>query len=170
MRAAGTDIIYCSGLVPEKFAGLARPLGKLTIVRGVVLEGCWRLCLLLCWLLVVAQFYIWLDALSWAGAPANKKQPNECTPYETRQRNHSKWQTSTSIYSIDIKEQKRKSHKKPTFLAYMPPKSPKLDMTKLGFNRSLAPRGSTSLVVDMWATSPSTTPGMADHVVLARPQ
>ena len=37
MRAAGTDIIYCSGLVPEKFAGLARPLGKLTIVRGVVL-------------------------------------------------------------------------------------------------------------------------------------
>eukprot|EP00438_Fugacium_kawagutii_P029240 Skav229575 [mRNA] locus=scaffold568:757201:757901:+ [translate_table: standard] len=24
MRAAGTDIIYCSGLVPEKFAGLAR--------------------------------------------------------------------------------------------------------------------------------------------------
>eukprot|EP00434_Breviolum_minutum_P003180 symbB.v1.2.002798.t1/scaffold91.1/size338584/3 len=28
MRAAGTDIIYCSGLVPEKFAGLARPLGK----------------------------------------------------------------------------------------------------------------------------------------------
>ena len=27
MRAAGTDIVYCSGLVPEKFAGLARHLG-----------------------------------------------------------------------------------------------------------------------------------------------
>lgn len=63
-----------------------------------LLEGCWRLCLLLCWWLVVTQFYIWLDALSWAGREhlQNKKQPNECTRHEMRQRNHSKWQTSTS--------------------------------------------------------------------------
>ena len=35
MRAAGTDIIYCSGLVPEKFAGLARHLGW-------ILDDVWR--------------------------------------------------------------------------------------------------------------------------------
>ena len=42
MRAAGTDIIYCSGLVPEKFAGLARPLGKLTINCQGSCVVCWK--------------------------------------------------------------------------------------------------------------------------------
>lgn len=84
-----------------------------------LLEGCWRLCLLLCWWLVVTQFYIWLDALSWARAPAKQK---------AAQWMHPAWNETTKslqmankyIYSLQYRHQRAKGQK-PTFLAYMPP-------------------------------------------------
>ncbi len=75
-----------------------------------LLEGCWGLCLFVCWWLVVPQFYMWLDAISWARAPAKQgaaqwmhRAENETTKSLQMANKY----ICSSIYSIDIKEQKR---------------------------------------------------------------